>query len=126
MKFILDDGNSGHTIQNYGASEITISGHVYRENLIVMPDRLIPQWRPNSFEELNQEDFSQLADLAPEIVVLGTGSKQYFPDHELTRPLVDQQIGLEVMATDAACRTYNILMSEGRRVAAALMMIRTP
>jgi uncharacterized protein len=124
MKFILDDGNSGHAIQNYGASEITISGNVYRENLIVMPDRLIPEWRPNRFEELNQEDFSQLAALAPEIVVLGTGSRQQFPDHELIRPLVDQQIGLEVMATDAACRTYNILMSEGRRVAAALMMIR--
>jgi uncharacterized protein len=126
MKFILDDGNSGHTIQNYGTSEITISGNVYRENLIVMPDRLIPQWRPNRFEELNQEDFSQLAALAPEIVVLGTGSRQHFPDQELIRPLVDQQIGLEAMATDAACRTYNILMSEGRRVAAALMMIQTP
>jgi uncharacterized protein len=123
MKFILDANNSGHTIQNYGISEITISGNIYRENLVIMPDRIIPQWRPANFQELKQEDFSELASLAPEIVVLGTGSRQLFPEHELIRPLVDHQIGLEVMATDAACRTYNILMSEGRKVAAALMMI---
>ncbi|MCG8015286.1 MAG: Mth938-like domain-containing protein [Candidatus Thiodiazotropha sp. 'RUGA'] len=124
MKFILDDNNSGHAIQNYGALEITISGKVYRENLVVMPDKIIPDWRPVRFEELKQEDFAHLASLTPEIVVLGTGTKQHFPDHQLIRPLLENQIGLEVMATDAACRTYNILMSEGRRVAAALMMIR--
>ncbi|MCG7987773.1 MAG: Mth938-like domain-containing protein [Candidatus Thiodiazotropha weberae] len=123
MKFILDDSNSGHAIQNYGAFEITISGKKYRESLVIMPDRIIPEWRPARFQELKQEDFAHLASLTPEIIVLGTGSKQHFPDHQLIRPLLEHQIGLEVMATDAACRTYNILMSEGRRVAAALMMI---
>ncbi|MCG8487494.1 MAG: Mth938-like domain-containing protein [Chromatiales bacterium] len=123
MKFILDDNNSGHAIQNYGTFEITIGGKVYRESLIIMPDRIFPQWRPTCFQELKQEDFAHLASLAPEIVVLGTGSKQHFPDQQMIRPLLEHQIGLEVMATDAACRTYNILMSEGRRVAAALIMI---
>jgi uncharacterized protein len=77
-----------------------------------------------AFEDFTVEDFIQLAILAPEIIVLGTGAKQHFPDYDLLQPLINKQIGLEVMATDAACRTYNILMSEGRRVAAALLMIR--
>ncbi|MES9939897.1 MAG: Mth938-like domain-containing protein [Candidatus Thiodiazotropha sp. 6PLUC2] len=124
MKFILDDANSGHTIQHYTVNEITISGNVYRESLVLMPDRIIPQWRPTSFDELKVEDFIHIAAFSPEIIVLGTGSKQHFPSQELLLPLIEKQVGLEVMATDAACRTYNILMSEGRQVAAALLMIR--
>lgn len=124
MKFILDDANSGYAIQHYTVNEITINGNVYRESLVLMPDRIIPQWRPTSFDELKVEDFIHIAAFSPEIIVLGTGSKQHFPSQELLLPLIEKQVGLEVMATDAACRTYNILMSEGRQVAAALLMIR--
>ncbi|MES9832880.1 MAG: Mth938-like domain-containing protein [Candidatus Thiodiazotropha sp. DIVDIV] len=124
MKFILDDANSGNAIQHYTTNEITISGKLYRESLVLMPDRVIPQWRPSNFEDLKAEDFALIAALQPEIMVLGTGSKQYFPSQDLILPLIEKQIGLEIMATDAACRTYNILMSEGRQVAAALLMIR--
>jgi uncharacterized protein len=124
MKFILDDMNYGHVIQHYKANEITVGGTVYRNSLVILPDRIIHQWRPDRFEDFTVEDFIQLAILAPEIIVLGTGAKQHFPDYDLLQPLINKQIGLEVMATDAACRTYNILMSEGRRVAAALLMIR--
>jgi uncharacterized protein len=123
MKFILDEAGGGHLIQHYAKGEITVNGIVYRENLLVMPSQVIPQWRPVSFEELIPEDFAKLAELGPEIVILGTGSKQYFPSPALTYPLLDAHIGLEVMDTAAACRTYNILMSEGRQVAAALFTI---
>ncbi|MES9924047.1 MAG: Mth938-like domain-containing protein [Candidatus Thiodiazotropha endolucinida] len=123
MKFILDEASDGLSIQRYDQGEVTVSGVIYRENCIVLPDRIISAWRPGSFLDLRQEDFSFLAELAPEIVILGTGDKQHFPHPSLTQPLMQNQVGLEVMTTAAACRTYNILMSEGRRVAAALFMI---
>jgi uncharacterized protein len=123
MKFILDDISEGHSIQRYDRGEISVSGTICRQSCIVLPDRIITAWRPGSFFELDMEDFSFLADLAPEIIILGTGAKQHFPHPGLTEPLMKSRIGLEVMDTAAACRTYNILMSEGRRVAAALFMI---
>ncbi|MEJ2612942.1 MAG: Mth938-like domain-containing protein [Candidatus Thiodiazotropha sp.] len=124
MKFILDDNNNGHVIHHYTQGEVTINGTTYRENLVLLPERVIPQWRPNDFTDLLREDFTLLAQLTPEIVILGTGAKQQFPAPSLTQPLIDTHIGLEVMDTAAACRTFNILTSEGRRVAAALIMIQ--
>ncbi|MCU7924771.1 MAG: Mth938-like domain-containing protein [Candidatus Thiodiazotropha sp. (ex Dulcina madagascariensis)] len=123
MKFILDDADAGHAIQRYCEGEIVINDVIYRQSLVILPDRIIAEWRPGSYQELLQDDFSRLAELTPEIVVLGTGAKQRFPQPALTQPLIESRIGLEVMDTAAACRTYNILMSEGRRVAAALIMI---
>ncbi len=89
--------------------------------LIVMAQRLIDTWQPASFDALAAEHFTALAELGVEIVLLGTGSSQRFPHPRLTRALIDKRIGLEVMDTGAACRTYNILVSEGRNVAAALL-----
>lgn len=123
MKFILDDTGEGHLIQHYDQGEVTVSGIVYRRNCIVLPDQVIADWRPNIYLDLKREDFSFLAELTPEIVILGTGATQYFPHPGLTEPLIEHRIGLEVMNTASACRTYNILMSEGRHVAAALFMI---
>ncbi|MEW8027502.1 MAG: Mth938-like domain-containing protein [Candidatus Thiodiazotropha sp.] len=123
MKFILADANDGLSIQRYDRGEVTVSGVIYRENCIVLPDRIISAWRPSSFLDLRPEDFSFLAELNPEIIVLGTGDVQHFPHPGLTEPLIQNRIGFEIMNTAAACRTYNILMSEGRRVAAALFMI---
>jgi uncharacterized protein len=123
MKFILEDTSEGHAIQRYDQGEITVRGVLYKNSCIVLPDRVIPNWRPTSFFDLKVEDFSLLTELTPEIVILGTGASQYFPHPSLTEPLMQHRIGLEVMDTSAACRTYNILMAEGRHVAAALFMI---
>jgi uncharacterized protein len=123
MKFILDDVSDGHAIQRYDEGEVMVSGVVYRDNCIILPERIISAWRPRNFSELERADFSLLAELTPQIVILGTGDKQQFPHPRLTEPLMHHGIGLEVMSTAAACRTYNILMAEGRRVAAALFMI---
>ena len=89
--------------------------------LIVMAQGLINTWQPASFDVLAAEHFIALAELGVEIVLLGTGSTQRFPHPRLTRALIDKRVGLEVMDTGAACRTYNILVSEGRSVAAALL-----
>ena len=89
--------------------------------LIVLAQQLIATWQPASFDALAAEHFTALAELGVEIILLGTGAKQRFPHPRLSRTLMEKRIGLEVMDTGAACRTYNILVSEGRSVAAALL-----
>lgn len=94
----------------------------FERSLIVLPDKLIDDWAPHSLEELTEAHFGFLADLGAEIVLLGTGAVLRFPHPRLTVPLATRRIGFEVMDTYAAARTYNILMGEGRRVAAALLL----
>jgi uncharacterized protein len=87
---------------------------------VLTPERVEP-WPTASFEALAEADFERLRALDPEVVLLGTGARQRFPHPRLARPLAEARIGLEVMNTPAACRTYNILMAEGRKVVAALL-----
>jgi uncharacterized protein len=89
--------------------------------LIVLAQQLISSWQPDSFDTLTDSHFIELAALGAEIILLGTGARQRFPHPRLTRALREKRIGLEVMDTPAACRTYNILAGEGRSVAAALL-----
>jgi uncharacterized protein len=123
MKFLLDDSSDVHAIQRYDEGRVTIRQTVYQSSLIVLPDRIITDWAPTAVDQLKVDDFHLLAKLGLEIVILGTGRLQRFPHPALTQPLMQQRIGFEIMDTPAACRTYNILVSEGRRVAAALFMI---
>ena len=123
MKFALDDSSDGLPIHHYTEGQITIGQKVYRRSLILLPDRVILDWSPNTMEDLQAADLGLLAELAPEIVILGTGGQHRFPHPSLMQLLMQARIGFEAMTTPAACRTYNILMSEGRRVAAALFMI---
>jgi len=97
-----------------------VNGERHASSLIVLPDRVLP-WAATSFAALGEADFAPLADLGLEIVLLGTGPRLRFPPPALTRPLVEARVGLEVMDLQAACRTYNILVAEERRVAAALL-----
>lgn len=123
MKFSEADSRNGYLIQLYGPGRIVINGRDFHDSLIVAPDKLIPEWRPRSVAELRSEDFSPALGLEPQILILGTGATQVFPEAEVLAPAYRKGMGLEVMDTGAACRTYNILMSEGRRVAAALIML---
>jgi uncharacterized protein len=110
-----------NSITGYGAGYILVNGARHEENVILMPDRVLP-WKATDFGSLAAGDFEELARLDLEVVLLGTGPTLRFPAPELTRPLVEARIGLEVMDVQAACRTYNILASEERRVAAALLL----
>ena len=123
MEISLTDLNEGFAIQSYTDGLVVINRQPHTRSLVVMPDRVIPDWRPRCFEDLVDGDFRCLVDLEPEIIVLGTGRKQRFPTPALYASVMKEAIGFEIMDTAAACRTYNILMSEGRRIAAALMMI---
>ena len=110
----------GNVISGYGDDHVLVNGERHAGSLVVMLDRLQP-WDATGFDALERVHFEALAALAPEIVLLGTGARLRFPDAALTAPLVDAGIGLEVMDLRAACRTYNVLIAESRRVAAALL-----
>ncbi len=125
MKIHLETGAGLNVVRHYGPGRIVVNAADYRASLIVLPDRLISDWPPQAFAELTCAHFEMLAALKPELVVLGTGARLHFPAPALTRSLIEARIGLEVMDTAAACRTYNILVSEGRNVAGALLMIET-
>ena len=105
----------------YGDSYVSVNAVRYNANLVVLPDRLITEWTTAGFETLSVADFALLATLDADIVILGTGTRLRFPRPALTRPLIEANKGLEVMDIQAACRTYNVLISEGRRVAAGLI-----
>ena len=123
MKFTQDATDSGYAIQSYADGQVSISGKRFTESLIITPERIITDWRPADFGSLLPDDFTRLIELGPELVILGTGPTQRFPHPAPTQALMQQRIGLEAMDTAAACRTYNILMAEGRKVAAALFML---
>ena len=91
-------------------------------NIIVLPEQLIEPWPASSFDALAEADFNFLTELDIELLLLGTGRRLRFPHPRLIEPLRTAAIGFEAMDTPAACRTYNILVGEGRRVAAALFI----
>jgi uncharacterized protein len=123
MKIQLETGGGQNVIRAYGPRRVTINQDVYHTSLILTPDRVFSDWPPCRLDELREEHFAVISELRPELVVLGTGKRLLFPPPAITQVLFKANIGVEVMDTGAACRTYNVLMSEGRRVAAALLMI---
>ena len=122
MRFAEDKTAARYRIHAYAPGRVTINQDVFTQSLIVTPGRILPHWAPQSFEELQAEHLALVAELGPEIILLGTGATLRFPRPELAAPLFDSGIGLEVMDTAAACRTYNVLVSEDRHVAAALIV----
>ena len=125
MKISTTDHRDGYSIQSYAPGQVVINGVAYGHSLVVLPERVFPTWGPGSgsVPDLAVDHFEALAQMDREIVLLGTGRRQHFPSPNLYRCLIEQGVGLEIMDTAAACRTYNILVAESRRVAAALLMI---
>lgn len=121
MKFHLDS-STGNLFTGHGRGFVRVGSEEYRHHVLVLPDRIVDPWTTHGFEALTADDFAAIAALSPELALLGTGASIRFPKPSLTRPLIDAQIGLEVMDTGAACRTFNILASEGRRVVAAIIV----
>jgi uncharacterized protein len=121
MKFSLADHTSGYAIQGYGPGEVTIGGRLFRHSLVLTPTRLEP-WHPAPPEQLDETDLAPVIELAPELLLLGTGPRQRLPSPALYAALAQRGIALEAMDNGAACRTYNILLAEGRRIALALFL----
>jgi uncharacterized protein len=109
-----------NTFSGYGEGYVLVNGQRHATSIIVMPEQLLP-WSAASFDALTEADFEVFLGLNLEILLLGTGPRQRFPHPRLTKALAAKRIGVEAMDLQAACRTYNILMAEERRVAAALL-----
>ena len=124
MKLHADKLDS-QSITAYGDGWISVNGQRHTQSLVLAPSGQLAPWSCDRFEDLTVAHFSMLTTITtepPELVIFGSGSRLRFLRPALFAPLMDQRIGLETMDTAAACRTYNILMGEGRRVVAALLM----
>jgi uncharacterized protein len=111
---------SANVINAYGEGYVMVNGERHAASVIVTAGAVLA-WEAEAFDSLKESDFERLKDLGLEIVLLGTGPRQRFPHPRLTAALTSAGIGVEVMDMQAACRTYNILVAEERRVAAALL-----
>ena len=123
MKFELDDQHADRLITAYHAGWIKIGEMRIERPCLVTIDGVLEASLPNSPAELEVAHFAAVVERRPEIVLLGTGARQQFADYGITQHLAGVGIGLETMDTGAACRSYNILVGEGRSVAAMLYMI---
>lgn len=124
MKLHISNTAGINLFTAYGEGYVAVNHEKHEQNLVLLPDSLLPGWSTATVETLTEADMQKLLELGVEIVLLGTGNRLRFPAGALMRPFAPAGIGLEVMDLQAACRTYNILASEGRRVAAALLFDR--
>ena len=122
MKLHLSDQAGLNIFSGYGEGYVAVNQMRYTSNMIVLPNRIIENWQASSVDSLGVEHLDPLLVMQPEIILLGTGSILRFPAASLMRTILSRGIGFEVMDTQATCRTYNILSSEGRHVAAAILI----
>jgi uncharacterized protein len=123
MQIHLESGDKDeYIIRAYEPGRVRINQEVYTRSLIISPRALLQDWPPTHPDLLVREHIRALLELEPEVVLLGTGKYLQFPEAEVLQDLVSAAIGFEIMDTAAACRTYNVLMSERRHVVAGLIL----
>lgn len=121
MKLHISNTAGLNLFTAYGDDYAAVNHEKHEKNLILLPESIIPTWTSATVGTLTEADMAILLGLDTEIILLGTGKKLRFPQGALLRPFAPAGIGLEIMDLKAACRTYNILAAEGRKVAAALL-----
>ena len=109
-------------IRSVSGTAILVNDETHRESIALTPDEILGTWSATPIGKLAERDFADVLSRNPEIVLLGTGPTNVFPPRELTFAFARRGIGLEVMDTAAAARTFNVLANEGRRVAAVLYL----
>jgi len=122
MKMHRDNTARARRITGYGAGYVSVDEKMLNSSFIITPEALITDWGPGEIAELDEAALEAVMQLSPTIVLLGSGAVQKFPPASLIAPMLTRGIGIEVMTTAAACRTYNILVAEGRAVAAGLFI----
>jgi uncharacterized protein len=122
VKLHLEQTGARYRITGYAPGRVIVNGETMTHSLIVSENELVRDWPPRSWEELTASHLKGVLELGPEVVLLGSGVVLRFPEAAVLAPLVEAGIGVEVMDTGAACRTFNVLVAEGRRVAAALVI----
>jgi uncharacterized protein len=109
-------------VSAYSAEEVRIGDKIMKNSCVVTAQQLLADFRPQTLSELTVGDLDAVFALDPELVIIGSGPRQHFPDGGLMGAVLSRGIGCEVMDTGAACRTYNVLVSEDRRAAAILFL----
>jgi len=122
MKLHLHEFGERNVINQCHGGAITVNERTFDCSVIITPQDILDDWRPQHIEELTADDVSRVADLSVELVILGTGARQVFPPARTLEPFISASLGYEIMDTRAAARTYNIVASEGRNVAAAILL----
>lgn len=123
MKIDLDDNNDLYNrVSSYSAKEIVINKTPFINSFILFPDKILPDWHVSQVSDLSIKDFEIILEFNPEIILFGSGNTMIFPDPRIIASIQNHNIGFEVMDTMAACRSYNVLLNEERRVAAALII----
>lgn len=124
MKFSPDDVSALVTVSAYGPEGIVVKGERYAGSLILSARGLVTDWNAQTLDGLDQATMLRLLEMRPEPLLIGTGVRQIFPAPWVYELAQGQAVGIEVMDTAAACRTYNVLVAEGRRAVAVLLPIR--
>ena len=119
LKLTLDS-TAANVISAWEDGTVRVGDTWYSGHLILTPETIIKNWQVTRPENLQLSHLEPVIGLDPEVIIVGTGLQLIFPNTSLTELLAKRKIGLEIMGTPAACRTYNVLVHEGRRVAAAL------
>jgi len=122
MKFAEDNQDEGYVITAYDSTNIVINGKSFTRSLIIAGDQMNDSWGVDSISTLTNDHVDTILSFNPELILIGTGSKLTFPAVEAYAPIISAGIGVDFMDTGAACRTYNILMGEGRGVVAGLIL----
>ena len=122
MKFQPDTPEGVNVITRHEPGRIWVGGTAFDHSLLLPWSGAVVAWPAAVFDELGATHFERLLALAPELVIFGSGTRLRFPPPAWLRALIDARIGVETMDTAAACRTYNVLASEGRSVVAALLL----
>lgn len=123
--FTVERGEDVNLIRACSAHEIAVRELVIRSSVILSVGKIIADWPPRTAQTLTAEHLQAVVELQPQVILLGTGERQVFPPPEVLAPVYRAGIGIEVMNTPAACRTYNVLVQEGRQVVAALILEET-
>ncbi len=122
MKIAQERVEGSNAFTGYGEGWVEVNGKRHRASLVVSGERLVTDWPATSIDALTADHLAAILELGPEIVLLGSGAAFRFPEPAMLAPLYQAGVGVEVMDTPAACRTYNILLGEGRNVVAALVI----
>ena len=122
MKFAQDSQDDGYVITAYDDNSVSINGKSFTQSLVVASTRLHENWNIADIKLLSSSHIEEILSFQPELVIIGTGNRLFFPEIEIYSGIIKHGIGVDFMDTGAACRTYNILVSEGRDVVAGLIL----
>ena len=121
MELTLDPNKPKNFIRNYENNKLYIGKTIFSHNLLIS-DKSIGKWVVNDTSNLVNDDMKDILLFKPEIIIIGTGESQIIPSNEIINFIHDKKIGLEFMITESACKTFNLLISEGRKVVAGLIV----